>query len=383
MRHRVVVAGALANKLGSGGEAWVRMSWVRGFEQLGCLVDFVEQIDSSLCLDESGAPSEPERSEAGQYFTSVCDSFGLQGRATLVIDDGASTIGRTIDELEEVLRDTDLLVNISGHLRHRGLTSLPRRTALVDIDPGFTQIWHDQGVAAIAHHDHYFTIGENIGRAGCTIPTCGLRWLATRQPVVLADWPVAPDAPFDRFTTIANWRGPYGPLTIDGKTLGLKVHEFRKVLSLPRAAGASFELALNIDPSDAADRAALDEHGWRIVDPSSYCRTPDAFREYVAGSSGEFSVAQGVYVDTNSGWFSDRSVRYLASGRPVLVQECGFTENIPSGEGIVAFRSLDDAVRGARGIVEEYARHRRAARRIAEEYFESERVLTRFLELAQ
>jgi hypothetical protein len=198
---------------------------------------------------------------------------------------------------------------------------------------------------------------------------------------VLADWPVAADGAFDRFTTIANWRGPYGALTVDGRTLGLKVHEFRKVLPLPSLVPVTFELALRIDEADRRDRDALEAACWRIVDPC-VCAEPAAFRTYVSESSAEFSVAQGVYVETNSGWFSDRSARYLASGRPALVQETGFSRSLPSGDGLVAFSTLDEAAAGARDIVARYDEHRAAARQIAEEHFDSDRVLTRFLELA-
>jgi hypothetical protein len=382
MSRRIIVAGAVANKHGSGGEAWVRMSWVKGFQRLGYDVEFVEEIRSSACVDERGAPTDPERSANYRYFERVCELFDLNGRATLVVDDGARTFGHPFDDLADRMREAEVLVNISGHLRNAALFGAAHLTALVDIDPGFTQIWHEEGTAEIEAHDRYFTIGENIGTTESTIPTCGLRWLATRQPVVLADWEMSSADAFDRFTTIANWRGPYGPLAHAGRTLGLKVHEFRKVIELPRSVDACFELALNIHPADSTDRSALARNGWRIVDPIAYCSDPAAFREYVRGSSAEFSVAQGVYVDTNSGWFSDRSVRYLASGLPVLVQETGFSRCLPSTEGIVAFRTPEDAVAGARDILERYDDHRRAARAAAEEHFDSDRVLTRFLEMA-
>jgi hypothetical protein len=381
MSRRIVVAGAVANKLGHGGEAWVRMSWVKGFERLGYEVDFIEEISSSACVDTSGSPCAAEESENRRYFDRVCELFDLNGRATLVVDDGATTIGHRFDELGDRLRESEVLVNISGHLRNASLFGSAHLTALVDIDPGFTQLWQDQGTMEIDAHDRYFTIGENIGTEHSPIPTGGLRWLPTRQPVVLSDWTNGSARDFDRFTTIANWRGPYGPIELDGRTLGLKVHEFRKVIALPRAVDAPFELALNIHPGDDADRRALEENGWRLVDPMAAGSDPLSFREYVHGSSAEFSVAQGVYVDTNSGWFSDRSVRYLASGLPVLVQETGFSRCLPSGEGLVPFRTLEEAARGARDIVARYDEHRRAALRIAEEHFDSDRVLTRFLEM--
>jgi hypothetical protein len=163
---------------------------------------------------------------------------------------------------------------------------------------------------------------------------------------------------------------------------GLKVHEFRKVMELPTRVPLDFEIALDIYPGDDRDRESLEENGWHLVRPADTVRGPEAFRRYVQGSGAEFSVAQGIYVDTNSGWFSDRSVRYLASGRPALLQDTGFSANYPVGEGLVAFRTLDEAAAGAERIAADYPAHRAAARELAEERFDSGRVLPRFLEEA-
>jgi hypothetical protein len=164
------------------------------------------------------------------------------------------------------------------------------------------------------------------------------------------------------------------------RTFGLKVHEFRKFIELPRRAPQTFEIALNIHPADQKDLDALREHGWQIVDPLPASVDPDAFRCYIQTSSAEFSVAQGIYVDTNSGWFSDRTVRYLASGKPTLVEDTGFSRQLPVGEGLVSFRTLEDAVVGAERIARDYERHSRAARALAEEFFDSDRVLGALVE---
>jgi hypothetical protein len=142
---------------------------------------------------------------------------------------------------------------------------------------------------------------------------------------------------------------------------------------------AVFEIALDIHPGDARDRAALEEHGWRLTDPREAAGDPDAFRRFVQASGAEFSVAQGVYVDTHSGWFSDRTVRYLASGKPALVQETGFSDRLPSGEGLIPFRTPDEAAAGARRILQDYEAHSQAARRLAESHFASDRILARFV----
>src|SRR5439155_22595876 len=204
----------------------------------------------------------------------------------------------------------------------------------------------------------------------------------TGKPVLLSEWPCVDGGDVDRFTTVSTWRGPYGRLEHEGGTYGLKMHEFRKFLALPSSAPQTFELALDIHPTDEDDLSALREHGWRLVDPGEVAGDPDAFRRYVQSSGGEFSVAQGVYVETRSGWFSDRTTRYLASGKPALVQDTGFGRNIPTGTGLVAFRTLAEAVSGAEEIAADYDRHAQAARALAEEFFDSDKVLRRFLEEA-
>jgi hypothetical protein len=270
------------------------------------------------------------------------------------------------------LEGADILVNISGNVRSPELLARFGRRLYVDLDPGFTQFWHRQGLLELSGHDIYFTIGENIERHDSPIPPGGIRWRYARQPVVVADWPVVASG-FDRFTTVANWRAPFGPI----RPYGLKHHEWRNVLSLPQATGLPFEAALAIHSADDADRKALERHDWKLVDPA-VADHPARFRTYVQGSGAEFSVAQGIYVATKSGWFSDRTVRYLVSGKPVLVQDTG--SSIPAGEGLVVFATLEEAAAGARSIVDDYGRHSRVARCLAEEFFESDRVLTALLE---
>jgi hypothetical protein len=378
----IVIAGALANKPRNGGEAWVRLSWIRSFQKLGFKVYFIEQIDPRVCVDIAGKATPVQASVNTDYFCHVTAQFGLSDQSALICEDGQAVSGLSLSELADVAAESALLINISGHLALPSLFLRFRRKAYIDIDPGFTQFWHAQGSAGprLHGHDVYFTIGENIGQPTCPIPTGDIHWVPTRQPVVLEDWPVTSCADGrDRFTTIASWRGPYGPVTHDGQTYGLKVHEFRKLIELPRRIPARLEIALDIAPADDADRRKLSENDWQLVDPTSIAADPDAFRRYVQGSGGEFSVAQGIYVATGSGWFSDRTVRYLASGKPALVQDTAFRRNLPVGEGLVPFSSLGEAITGAETILSDYDRHARAAREIAEGFFESGRVVTRLL----
>jgi len=379
------VAGALANKPGSGGEAWVRLSWIRGLQRLGWEVVFVEQIASAGCVDARGRPAAWEESENRRFFDRVVADFGLGGSAAVIVDGGRVFHGMSRDELLDRASSARLLLNISGHLDWPPLFDRLANRVYLDIDPGFTQFWQTQGTpgARLEGHDAYYTVGLNVGAADCCIPTCGLRWRHVLPPVVLEDWPVAGadgggetlDREAGRFTTVASWRGPFGPIVHDGKTLGLKVHEFRKVLDLPGRTGLPFEIALAIHPADAADRDKLVASGWQLADPAAVAADPHAFRGYVSGSLAEFSVAQGVYVDTHSGWFSDRTVRYLAAGRPAVVQETGFSRHLPTGTGLVAFRTPAEAATAAADVVARYAEHRTAARAIAERHFDSDRVI--------
>lgn len=382
MRTTVIVSGALANKVLNGGEAWVRLSWVLGLRKLGCDVYFVEQIDANTCVDDDGHAATFEACANLAYFRQVVEEFGLSAASALIYENGERIHGLSHGELLELAAAADLLVNLTGHLTYEPMMRKLRRKAYVDLDPGFTQFWHASRSAGarLDGHDFYFTVGENVGTPACRIPSGGLRWRPTRPPVVLEQWPVARGGARERFTTVGTWRGPYGPVHYEGKTFGLKVHEFRKILALPRHALQTFEVALDIHPQEDSDRAALLAHGWRLIDARRVAADPGSFRDYVQRSGAEFSAAQGVYVETGSGWFSDRTVRYLASGKPALVQDTGFSRNYPVGEGLLAFSTLEQAVAGSERIAGDYEGHCQAARAVAEKYFDSDVVLSRFLD---
>lgn len=374
MNRKAIVSGPLAAKPGNAGGSWERFSWAVGLRRLGFDVLFVEE--------SVGVPA----AAALDWFDDCVRFFGFDRRAALIDRASGWTHGRSREDLRCFAAASDLLVNLSGNLTVPEVFDAVGVTAYIDVDPGFTQIWHADPTTpyAVPRHDHYFTIGENIGTPCCPIPTAGLAWKPTRQPLLLDLWPAVASFPGStprdpRFTTIASWRCGFGPVAWEGITYGLKLHEFRKVFDVPRRVSAGFEIALDIHDGDARDREALLAHGWRLVAPAATVGTPQSFRNYIQESGAEFSVAQGVYAHAHSGWFSDRSIRYLASGRPVLVQDTGLT-TIPVGEGIVTFRTPDEAAAGAEDILGRYARHSAAARDLAATHFDSDSVLRRLLD---
>ena len=377
----IVVSGALANKPANGGAAWTRLSWALGFRRLGYDVCFVEQIAPSTCVDGSGSPCSVEDSQNLAFFTAVTEQFKLD--AALIVEGERRSIGKPWEQLVDIAQAAEMLVNISGHLTCEALKPRFRRRVFIDLDPGYTQFWHVAGLAdhRLRDHECYFSVGENIGQPFCGIPLGGIEWRPIRQPVVLEDWPlVAFTPPPTRFTTIASWRGPLGRVTHGHKTFGAKAHEFRKFVALPTRSDFAFEVALEADPADRRDLDVLRQHRWCVVDPRCVVPDPLAFRRYVQHSSAEFSVAQGIYVETESGWFSDRTVRYLASGRPVVVQDTGWSRSYPSGEGLLRFRTEAEALAAVGDVARRYTEHSKAARAIAEEFFDSNKVLSELIE---
>lgn len=377
----IAVAGSLAQRPGRGGHAWVFLQYLLGFQRLGYEVVFIDRLDEGMAFDHGGRPVPVEESAGLHYLRDVMHRAGLADCWSLLHDGGRRAEGLARDALLVRLRRARTLVNVMGFLDDEELLAAPDRRVFLDIDPGFGQMWRALGLADLFQgHDHYATIGENIGQAGCTVPTVGVRWIPTRQPVVLENWPVTPLSAGGEFTSVGSWRGPFGPVDFEGRTYGLRVHEFRRFLRLPAATGARFRVALDIDQVETADLAALDDAGWQRSDPLEAAGTPDAYRAWIQSSAAELMVAKNMYVETRGGWFSDRSTCYLASGRPVLAQDTGLSGLHPVGEGLLTFSSFDEAVEGVRAITADPARHSAAARRVAQESFDSDRVLTSLLE---
>ncbi len=380
MPETIVVAGSLAQRPHHGGHTWVFLQYLLGFQRLGWEVLFVDRLEPDMCVDRSGNPAPFESSANLEYLAEVMERFGLAGRWSLLYDGGREVAGCAREDVIERTRRSALLLNVMGFLDDEEILAAAPLRAFLDIDPGFGQIWHELGLHRLFRgHDRYVTIGERIGAPDCAVPTCGIEWVTTKQPVELGEWPFMVGNG-KGFTTVASWRGAFGPLEYGGRTYGLRVHEFRRFFELPALTSAAFEVALDIDEAEVEDLRRLKKHGWVLADPRVVAADPWRYRDYVQGSSAELMIAKNMYVDTRSGWFSDRSACYLASGRPVLAQDTGLEGLLPCGEGLVTFSSLEEAVAGVGEITGDYERHSRAAREIAAEHFAAERVLQRLLD---
>lgn len=350
-RLRVLVAGMVAGDAGQGGASWAVLQYVLGLRRLGHATRLIEPV----------AHPSPETT---RYFHAITTRFGVDG--DLVVK-------------PEGQEDFDVVLNISGLLDPESIAAIPVRV-YIDLDPGFNQLWHQDGIdRRFDGHTHFVTVGQAIGGAMCDVPTHGLVWIGTLPPVVLDEWPRVNGVQADALTTVANFRA-YGTIDRDGVRYGQKVHSLRKLIELPRRANERFVLAMNVHPDERQDLAALEEAGWEVVDPAAVAGTPDAYRCFVQASLGEIGITKSGYVTSRCGWFSDRSACYLASGRPVVAQDTGFTRFLPDGEGLFAFDDEEGALAAIAEVRGDYPRHARSARHLAEEYLDSDRVLTRLLE---
>ena len=375
----IVIAGSMAQRPGRGGHTWALLQYALGFKHLGWDVLFLDRLEPEMCFTANRRRCSLEESFNLRYFLDVMERFGLNRSFALSCNNNERWIGLSRQQVVERVRNSAIFLNIMGYFTDHEILSLAPLRVFLDIDPGFGQMWYEMGLADVFQgHDRYVTIGENIGSSNCSIPTCGLKWITTRQPVVLDYWMnhAVNGNGGDRFSSVVSWRGAYGPLVYQGKTYGLRVHEFRRFVQFPRLSGCPCELALDIDPGELSDIGLLQSNGWSLVDPKTAVSDPCTYQAYIQKSRGEFMVAKNIYVDTNSGWFSDRSICYLASGKPVLAQDTGVKEVYPNGRGVLFFASLEEALIAAEEVSRNYAVHAHAARKLAEEYFDSDKVLS-------
>src|SRR5215207_7603229 len=245
MGGTIVVAGSLAQRPGQGGHTWVFLQYLLGLKRLGWGVLFLDRLEPEMCVDAAGDPCSFERSWNLAYFLDVMDRFDLTNSFSLVYNQGECVVGLPRQKVLERVAAAPFLLNVMGFCADEEILGQARRRVFLDIDPGFPQMWRELGGHDVfLGHDIFVTIGENIGHPDCTIPTCGLSWITTPQPIVLDHWPCQPLDSGGPITSIATWRGNYSPIEYGGKTYGLRVHEFRKFAELPRLTGEQFELAL-------------------------------------------------------------------------------------------------------------------------------------------
>lgn len=375
-RRTIVVSGMIAADPRQGGATWAVLQYLLGFRALGHEVVFVEPLQDSALRPEHGRLHD---SDNAAYFRQVVAEFGFDGSSALLLAGTEETVGVPYEQLVQLCRRADVLINISGMLTDdRLIARIPVRVYL-DLDPAFNQFWAMDGIdMRFAGHTHFVTIGLAIGEPDCRVPTCGLSWIPTLQPIALSYWPVAHRITHDALTTIGHWRS-YGSITYEGVLYGQKAHTMRQFVRLPRRTSERLAMAIAIHPGESNDIAALSESGWDLLDPSQMTPSPSTYRSFIQQSKAELGFAKSGYILSRCGWFSDRSVCYLASGRPVLATDTGFSRFLPAGDGLLPFSTEDELLAQIDALNRDYPRHARAARAIAEEYFESGKVLTRLL----
>jgi hypothetical protein len=387
---RAVVAGLVAT-YPLGGVSWDYLAYIDGFRRLGWEVLYLEDTGDWFYHPARQTFSDDPAPNL-RYLQACLARIEAADLAWSVRAPDGAVYGLAGERLAELYRGADLFLNVSGACWLREEYRGARRTVYLDTDPGFTQskLWaaehgtatEDQlfSVDLIRAHDRFFTYAEHIGSADCRVPTCGLDWHTTRQPIVLDRWPVRLDASARCWTTVMSWTVERGAPLIDGVSYGGKDIEFRRFLDLPRRApGTSLELAVGGE----APTAELGTNGWRVIDAYSRSASMQAYQSYLQQSRGEWSVAKEAYVALHSGWFSTRSAAYLASGKPVVVQDTGWSAHYPTGDGLLAFATVDEAVAALAEVEGDYRRHCEAARAIAERELDARAVLNRLLRDAE
>jgi hypothetical protein len=358
-----------------GGLAWHHLQYLVGLRRLGYAVTFFEDHGwPRSCYDPSVNDMTDDPSYGINFLKGLLRPYCLEKNWCYLAADGTAH-GMSREELAQRCREADIYFNLSN-VNWIPELELCRRRILVDTDPAFTQIGGFGMGLPFERYARLFTYGENVHRSGCTMPTADQRWLPTRQPVVLELWPVNSPLVESCWTSVMNWSA-YGDREFQGRVYGQKDREFEPFFLLPRLAGQPMELAVSAPP-EIRERLILG--GWRIVDPLAVTRTTESYQTYLSQSYGEFCVAKHGYVSTRCGWFSDRSAGYLASGRPVVVQDTGFSDNLPCGRGLIAWRTPAEAIAAMERVNADFVAHCSAARAVAKEFFDAAKVLTDLLE---
>ena len=380
---RIVVLGMMG-RCPFGGQAWLYLNWLLGLAALGHEVWYVED-DNVWPYDPVANTVTDDCSHATRHIARCMDQIGLANRwAFRLADRKDACWGLSPEKLNELYGSCDVLLNIVGatDLREEHMKA-PLRV-YVETDPVVAELQLANGDehtrAAFAAHDQVVTYGENYGAADCRVPLNGTAYKKTRQPIALEFWPMTYNREARFFTTIGNYRQQGNDIDYNGETYyWSKHHEWEKFMDLPRHTSQEFELAMM--PENMADREKLQRAGWILVSPLEMSLDVfGAYQDYFRRSRGEFTVAKDIYVRPNSGWFSDRAVCYLASGRPVVTMRTGFTSYCPVGDGLFDYASHDEALAAIDALAADYGRHCRAARDIAGDCFDAARVLAELTE---
>jgi hypothetical protein len=356
---------------------WAFLNWALGLHHLGCRVIW---LDSVL----PGTPPAKIRTDTAR-LQRYLGPFGLAEEIAIIYWDGTSLpdgVGEFVGL--DVATQADLFLNLGYGLPPEVVQRF-RRSAFIDIDPGLTQTWLSLGQLEIAPHDVYFTYGETVGQPRSRIDSGGLTWCYTPPPVFLPAWPDTQANPGAPYTTVSNWWGDEDWVQIDGTWVdNSKRAAYLDYLDLPMRTSVQLELALPLAENNDAtnDLQLLARHGWRLKHVSEVSSTPAAHRHYVQQSRGEFSCMKRGYILLDTAWTSERTLNYLASGRPAVIQHTGESRFLPDAEGLFRFRSLDEAARCLAAAEKDYDRHSRAARALVEEYYNATKVLSNVLQRA-
>ena len=355
------------------------MAYILGLKHLGHEVYVFDDVEPKRCLDSNYDPVSFANWEGRLHFESALRPYGVWPKACLIWGEGKATHGMAFKDAVGVARSSDLLLNVGGHLQTPDILENVRRRAFIDETPTKTQVYYDRYNIdrGFDKHHYFFTVGQNIGKPACKIPTCGVIWHPFLPPIPLSRWPAAIRRDCERFTTVSTWTGR-GTFDFEGKYSGDKAHQWRNFIQLPKNTDQEMEIALHIDPAYKDDIQLFLSNDWILSDPSRL-KTYKDYRQYIANSRAEFTATHHRYVLFHSGRFSDRSARYLASGKPVLTQSTGIEDHLPTGKGLLTYSTMDEAVAGIDAINKDYSAHCAAAREIAKEFVDSDKALSRML----
>lgn len=383
-RKGKVVVLHLAARYPFAGVMWQLLHHLIGLRRLGLDVYYIEDHGAWVYDPVAGSVSADPAANL-KLLCAALERFGFAERWAFLDATRGEYLGMGRERCYRLLAEADAVINLCAATHPREEHLHARRLIYLETDPGFFQARYaarDPEMMRLAEaHDLLFTYAANIGQSDCTLPTGGLDWHTTRPPVLLDEWPEqAAPAPAAPFTTVGTWRNKGNDVEINGRIYYWSKHlNFVKMLEVPRHAGQAVELATDLSSGPDYQRALAGGFSFRPVVPMSL--DLDAYRNYISRSRGEFTPAKDLYVGTRSGWFSDRSVCYLAAGRPVVTQHTGFEKFIPTGAGLVGFDDTASAVDALRAVNADYPRHARAAREIAREYFDATRLLDEIAEI--